>query len=59
MALVAAKKVRQRKYTYTRNPLLTIQGRMLIMKKLILDCRLIGTPPTEHYDNERIVLSRT
>lgn len=47
LAVAAASKVGKKKYGYMRNPTLTMQGRILILWKMILDCKRRRAPPTD------------
>ena len=51
-SLTAAKKVRRRKYGYMRNDEFTTCGRMVILYKMILDCKNKRAPPTVALDRE-------
>ena len=46
MAKGAASKVRKNKFGYMRNPDMTLCGRMLIVYKMMLDCKSRHAPPT-------------
>jgi len=46
LAKGAASKVGRKKFGYMRNPDMTLCGRMLIIYKMILDCRCRNAPPT-------------
>ena len=55
-ALATAKKVGRRKYGYMRNGEVTICGRMVILYKMIFDCKKIRAPPTAALERRAIVL---
>ena len=55
-ALAAAKKAGRRKYRYTRNGKLTTCSRMVILYKMIFDCKKIRAPPTAALERRAIVL---
>ena len=47
LAVATSSKVGKRKYGYMRNPTLTTKGRVLILWKMILDCKRRRAPPTD------------